>query len=432
MDASTVILIINSLFYITAFVMYQIRMRTFQMGSFILLFYSLLSVGSVWLYNIDSVWTFETITIFPLVYLYIVLMISFYPLLKFSNKKMSNIKMPDDMVMSMISVVVIIVYLCFFFQTILSNFSLSNLFDPMTLAENYETKSDNVGYNDGKVNIFGILKNIFNSILWILFMYNWIQKKKLLTIGVFIAIIISVFTSLAWGARGPLVFIIMQVPFVYFVFSPLMSQEMRRKYLFTVAAFVILIFVGGAALTLGRFNDAADFTIMDIVLYYASSNFIKFDNFVLDVGGCRYGDRVFPLIRVLLGLDTAGDYKTRRLLYPNLKVDDSQFTFFVGEFVIDFGPILAFIFILDLFWLICFPHLFSSFPGCFTYSAVKVSSLKSSAQATTSSVSKSIFTLSIQCFLTVFSSSFTSSTLRYRPVMAFMSFSFSVRPASMI
>lgn len=207
MDASTVILIINSLFYITAFVMYQIRMRTFQMGSFILLFYSLLSVGSVWLYNIDSVWTFETITIFPLVYLYIVLMISFYPLLKFSNKKMSNIKMPDDMVMSMISVVVIIVYLCFFFQTILSNFSLSNLFDPMTLAENYETKSDNVGYNDGKVNIFGILKNIFNSILWILFMYNWIQKKKLLTIGVFIAIIISVFTSLAWGARGPLVFI---------------------------------------------------------------------------------------------------------------------------------------------------------------------------------------------------------------------------------
>ena len=155
MDASTVILIINSLFYITAFVMYQIRMRTFQMGSFILLFYSFLSVGSVWLYNIDSVWTFETITIFPLVYLYIVLMISFYPLLKFSNKKMSNIKMPDDMVMSMISVVVIIVYLCFFFQTILSNFSLSNLFDPMTLAENYETKSDNVGYNDGKVNIFG-------------------------------------------------------------------------------------------------------------------------------------------------------------------------------------------------------------------------------------------------------------------------------------
>lgn len=28
-------------------------------------------------------------------------------------------------------------------------------FDPMTLAENYETKSDNVGYNDGKVNILG-------------------------------------------------------------------------------------------------------------------------------------------------------------------------------------------------------------------------------------------------------------------------------------
>jgi oligosaccharide repeat unit polymerase len=176
-------------------------------------------------------------------------------------------------------------------------------------------------------------------------MYNWIQKKKLLVIGVFLAIIISVFTSLAWGARGPLMFIILQIPFVYLVFSPLMTQKMRKQYIFTVAGFVIFIFAGGAALTIGRFDDAANFTIVDIILYYASSNFIKFDNFILDVGGCRYGDRVFPLIRLLLGLDTAGDYKTRRLLYPNLKIDDSQFTFFVGEFVIDFGPILAFLII---------------------------------------------------------------------------------------
>lgn len=39
-------------------------------GKFYFTFYSLLSVGSVWLYNIDSVWTFETITIF-LWYIYI-------------------------------------------------------------------------------------------------------------------------------------------------------------------------------------------------------------------------------------------------------------------------------------------------------------------------------------------------------------------------
>lgn len=345
MDENTVILIVNSLLYIVTFSIYQKRVKVFRLGSFILLFYSLLSVGSVCLYNIDSVWRFEPITILPLVYLYIVLMISFYPLLNFSTKKINDIRMPDDKIMSIISVITIIVYLCFFLQTILSNFSLSSLLNPIALAENYETKSDNIGYDDGKINIFGILKNIFNNVLWILFMYNWIQKRKLLTSGLLLAIIISVFTSLAWGARGPLVFIIMQIPFVYFVFSPLMSLKMRRKYLFTVVGFAIFVFVGGAALTLGRFGDATNFSIVDIVLYYSSSNFIMFDNFVLDVGGCRYGDRVFPLIRVLLGLDTAGDFKTRRLLYPNLKIDDSQFTFFVGEFVIDFGPVLAFVII---------------------------------------------------------------------------------------
>lgn len=345
MDESTIILILNSLLYIVTFAIYQKRTKTFQMGSFVLLFYSLLSVGSIWLYNINSAWRFEPITVFPLLYLYVVLMIAFYPLLKFSNEKINNIRMPDDKIMGAISYVTIIVYLCYFLQTILSNFTLSSLFNPENLARIYEVKSDNVGIDDGKINIFGVLKNVFESILWILFMYNWIQKKKLLTIGVFMAIIISVFNSLAWGARGPLVFIIMQVPFVYFVFSPLMSQEMRRKYLATVVGFVILIFVGGVALTLGRFEDTTNFTIADIVLYYASSNFIMFDNYVLDAGGCRYGDRVFPLLRVLLGLDTAGDFKTRRFLYPNLKIDDSQFMFFVGEFVIDFGPIFAFLII---------------------------------------------------------------------------------------
>lgn len=358
MNESTIILIVNSLLYILTFAVYQKRIKTFQLGSFVLLFYSLISIGSILLYNIDSVWTFEEITVFPLFYLYIILMISFYPILKFSNKKVSDIKMPDGMAMNIISIIVIIVYLCFFFQTILSNFSLSGLFDPATLVENYETKTENIGYDDGKINIFGILKNFFNSILWILFMYNWIQKKKVFVIGVFAAIIISVFTSLAWGARGPLMFIILQIPFVYLVFSPLMTQKMRKQYIFTVTGFVIFIFVGGAALTIGRFDDAANFTIVDIVLYYASSNFIKFDNFVLDVGGCRYGDRVFPLIRLLLGLDTAGDYKTRRLLYPNLKIDDSQFTFFVGEFVIDFGPILAFL-IISFFAVLFFKRLSS-------------------------------------------------------------------------
>ncbi len=358
MNESTIILIVNSLLYILTFAVYQKRIKTFQLGSFVLLFYSLISIGSIFLYNIDSIWTFEEITVFPLFYLYLILMISFYPVLNFSNKKVSDIKMPDEIAMNIISIIVIIVYLCFFFQTILSNFSLSSLFDPATLVENYETKTENIGYDDGNINIFGILKNFFNSILWILFMYNWIQKKKVLAIGVFAAIIISVFTSLAWGARGPLMFIILQIPFVYLVFSPLMTQKMRKQYIFTVTGFIIFIFVGGAALTIGRFDDAANFTIIDIVLYYASSNFIKFDNFVLDVGGCRYGDRVFPLIRLLLGLDTAGDYKTRRLLYPNLKIDDSQFTFFVGEFVIDFGPVLAFL-IISFFAVIFFKKLSS-------------------------------------------------------------------------
>lgn len=61
---SIILLIFNSLLYISTFFIYQKRVRDFRLGSFVLLFYSLISIGSIFLYNIDSIWIFEEITLF--------------------------------------------------------------------------------------------------------------------------------------------------------------------------------------------------------------------------------------------------------------------------------------------------------------------------------------------------------------------------------
>lgn len=338
------LLIINSLAYLLIFLYYQKKVASLQLGSVVLLLYVLSSVGSIYLYYVSPVWgiyDFQKLSFLPFLYLYVILIISFCPIMIFNNKKTENMNFPNPLIMNIISISIIFVHICFFFQTIYSSFSLADLFNADILSENYEDHGESMKTKN-VINIFGVLKNIFADLLWIMLMYNWIFRKRLFTIGILISIIIASFTSLAWGARGPLVSIFLQIPFAFIVFRPLMSSSQRKIFLSVVGSFVGVLFVGFWAMTYGRFSDNVNHTITDILVYYFSSEFLFFNNYAMDPGGCRYGDRVFPLIRMLLGLDTAEGFKERRLMFPKLKIDDSQFSSFVGEFCIDFGPIVAF------------------------------------------------------------------------------------------
>ena len=115
-----------------------------------------------------------------------------------------------------------------------------------------------------------------------------------------------------------------------------------NKTIKSMVILFVMIFVGFWALTYGRFGDNVNYTLMDIMVYYLSSNFLMFNNFAMDPGGLRYGDRVFPLLRILFGLKTSDGFNERRMLFSKLKIDDSQFSFFVGDFCIDFGSVFAY------------------------------------------------------------------------------------------
>lgn len=342
------LLIINSLAYLLTFLFYQKKVCSLQVGSVVLLVYTMVSFGSIYLYSISpiwGIWDFTNLTFLPFLYLYVILLISFRPLLIFDNQKVIGMQMPNNSIMNLISISIIIVHLAFFIQTILSSFSIADLFSADILSENYEDKGEAMASKKGVINIFGVLKNIFADVLWIMFMYNWVKGKRIIAFGLICSIGIAAFTSLAWGARGPLVSIIMQMPFAFIIFRPLMTNRQKKQVTLTAAILVLIVLLGFWSMTYGRFSDNVNHTITDILIYYLSSDFLMFNNYAIDPGDCRYGDRVFPLIRMLFGLDTAEGFRERRLLFPKLRIDDSQFTFFVGEFCIDFGPFLAFLII---------------------------------------------------------------------------------------
>lgn len=345
MGSSTFFLICNSFCYFVAFGL-ALRKRGWGIYSFVWLFYAILSVGAIYLFNIESIWNFNEITLFPLIYLFVTLALFMKPIYAFSAEKTNNIIMPSKRLMKFLSWGVIVVYLMLFVQTVLTSFSLSDLFNSNVLAENYANSADKVGTDDG-VNIWGVLKNVFSGVIWLAFMYNWVKGNKILTIGLLFALVVSILFAASGGSRGGMARVFVDIPFMYFAFRKSMTPKMKKVFFLSISTFIAFGLIGFIGLTVGRYGDSS-YSIFDSVVYYASSNFIMFDNYALDANGVRYGDRTFPLIRLLLGLDITGNYLRRREVYSQMTLNDSQFSTFIGEFLLDYGPVWGFI-ILMLF-----------------------------------------------------------------------------------
>ena len=75
--------------------------------------------------------------------------------------------------------------------------------------------------------------------------------------------------------------------------------------------------------------------------YIGQAN-LNFNNYGLDAGGIRYGDRTFRVFKEILGFPNVPSGPTeRRFKYSNLRIDDNRFSTFVGDFTIDFGSVVA-------------------------------------------------------------------------------------------
>ena len=96
-------------------------------------------------------------------------------------------------------------------------------------------------------------------------------------------------------------------------------------------------------LTLSRFGNRYEGPLTYVVNYVGQGN-LHFDTKALDAGGIRYGDRTANTFkRLLMFDDVPNSIMDVRSKYSHLKMDDSIFYTFVGDFVLDYGPILTII-----------------------------------------------------------------------------------------
>lgn len=196
--------------------------------------------------------------------------------------------------------------------------------------------------NSGISSIPTIFVNITTEIVILLTFYNIFKKRnKIQTICVIIAIFISPLGSIASGQRTGVFDTVIAAIGSYFLFAPVLDRKIRKNVNKIGLGLIIALSIPIFALTQSRFGSGGR-TVEQSVFSYLGQENLNFDLYAFDNNGIRYGDRVFPLFKKMLGYDNVpSDFWERRDKYSNLKINDEVFIGYIGDFLLDFGPFIS-------------------------------------------------------------------------------------------
>ena len=94
-------LIIYVIVWAYTFYKYQKYKKTIDAGSLLIGSFVFYSISS-WILSYDSYWgaNFEDITLFPFIYLYLMLMLAFFPVLRYDPQSIKKVQMPNKTLMN--------------------------------------------------------------------------------------------------------------------------------------------------------------------------------------------------------------------------------------------------------------------------------------------------------------------------------------------
>lgn len=127
--------------------------------------------------------------------------------------------------------------------------------------------------------------------------------------------------------------------FIAFVaLKPMISDRTKKWVRSILVILAISISIPFIALSISRFGQKEGGLSGGLVYYIGEAPYY-FNNYAYDADGGRCGDRTCNVFKKILGLSSPDGILDVRDAYPALEIDDSLFTSYVGDFVIDFGLI---------------------------------------------------------------------------------------------
>lgn len=314
------------------------------------------ALGILYYYNSDFN---ERITLFPLLYLYVMFRIAALPIEQYDNHKIQGVLSPRNERLVTAFTVAYFIIAATQIPSIISNISdgiTKILLDSMGGAELYsETKANTVSYDGSINNVLSAVYGVFSPLLFLLLFY-YLSKEtvnKKIVFGLLFCVLVEFLSGIANGQRTGATMLFMSLIITYFAFHRFLSRKLLKYIKISGVVLGIAILIPFAFLTFSRFGET-ERGVGGGVADYMGQSVVNFDLYAFSANGTRNGDRTCNSFKHLLGIPgTPKGMEETRNKYSYMKLDDSSFSTFVGDFVLDFGPFTTFLIfsIISLFLL---------------------------------------------------------------------------------
>ena len=276
------------------------------------------------------------------------LMIALSPAIYVHFHPTNKIENPNSRIPHLVSIIIIIASFLLL-PDILSNFAdgFVKLFTDVDAGKDAYSEQIEEVQAGGGAGISNLTAIIYNSLMdfpaFMTFYFLTKEKKNVWLIsGLFFAVLVGLLLPIMRGQRGGVVMCTLTLFLAYMMYRNYLSAKVNKFVKLVGIILVITVSLPIAAITISRFgSDNVGPGVGGYINWYVGQGNLYFNNYAFDNGGIRYGDRTINLFKRIISPDTPQNYDERRWKYRNLNIDDNLFTTFVGDFVIDFGPILA-------------------------------------------------------------------------------------------
>lgn len=343
--------------WVFTFIWYQHKNIKIDAGSIIILTYIVYAAFSIMSIN-DTIFSaaYNKLKLFPYIYLYIMMMIALSPAIYDHQHPSVSIDDPNTRILKYLSIIILI---CAILRVpeIISNSTngIMKLFTDADAGKNAYLEQTADAGDSGTVirNIPAIIYNSLSDITVFLCFYFMTRKKSFwIVCSLLFCTIIGIVIPITIGQRSGVVSGILTAIGGYMLFRSYISKKINKIIQKTGIICIVIMTLPIAAITISRFGKEAA-GVGGFVNWYVGQGSLYFNNYGLDAGGTRHGDRTCNYFKRLIDPDTPRNYEERRDKYHNLKIDDYFFPTFVGDFTIDFGPVVpVFIFIIFNFFVI--------------------------------------------------------------------------------
>lgn len=347
--ASFILLIINAALYLILFIVYTKKKKTFDIGSIILLCWIIGSMGSVYYYTFEvSYLSYDNIKLIPLLYLFLVNLMMFYPFLKTDYSKITVIDTYNlKSVLRIISIFFSIIGLPILVNLILRLSSFSLLGSMLADMYNFDEDKASIIFFPIIKPLYSIIRHFTNFVIF-LFFYNLTlaKRNKFIIIGLGICIFGFFLTNLLSGSRGGILTTLLTCGF-YAIFMKYAYTKKIYKKLYKLAIFAVgLIIIGVAAISISRISDMSQQKGRDLLMdqwisQYAGEGIIRFDNTIWHSDTKLKGYQCLPYIYSFFDPRVKNLDEEMNFLEGKVKYPLTVFYTYVGDFVIDFGIIGA-------------------------------------------------------------------------------------------